>query len=62
MIVGRADGAELRLRDLERAVMDAAEQVAHGRRSGNLTTEALDTLASTHADYARMRHDYLRMV
>lgn len=52
------DPAELA--DLRRAVLDAAEAVAHGRASGSLTHDDLDRLVTTHRDYSRHRLDSLR--
>lgn len=62
MLVGQGDELESKLPDLQRAVLDAAERVAAGRRSGSLTADDLDRLAEADEDYRRHRRDYLRMV
>lgn len=46
--------------DLRRAVLDAAETVAHGRANGSLTAADLDRLVAAQADYSRHRRAYLR--
>lgn len=49
-----------RMRDAQRAVLDYAETVAHGRRNGTLTTAALDKLVDAQTDLDRLRTVYLR--
>lgn len=49
-----------RYRDAQRAVLDYAEAVAHGRMRGTLTTAALDKLVNAQTDLDRLRTAYLR--
>lgn len=49
-----------RHRELERAVQDYAETVAHERRTGSLSVEALDRLAAAVDELHKLRQVYIR--
>lgn len=49
-----------RHRELQRAVVDYAETVAHERRTGTLTVDALDRLSAAVADLQQLRQAYIR--
>lgn len=48
-----------RYREAQRAVIDHAETVAHGRRNGTLTTDELDALVSAQLVLDRLRFAYI---
>lgn len=48
-----------RYREQQRAVLDYAETVAHGRQTGTLTRDDLDALVTAQAELDRLRHAYI---
>lgn len=48
-----------RYRDAQRALLDHAETVAHGRRNGTLTTQQLDALVDAQLALDRLRFAYI---
>lgn len=50
---------KLRYRDAQRAVLNRAEAVADGRRSGSLSAAAIDRLVDAQGDLDRLRRLYL---